>query len=112
MALLPLFRDNDTELLYSKFKNSKFIVEHNLKAQEQKTKFLAWKFSNFQEDHLVKIQYPTSAAHPEMDPKDEEVTLFASKKGELRGRDLLGLLVGLQPTFLLTPTFEHVVHLL
>lgn len=90
MALLPLFRDNDTELLYARFANKKFVITHDLKAKEQKTKFLAWKYNRFQEDHLINIEYPRSEAHPDLDPKDEIVTLFSSKRGELKGRDLLG----------------------
>ncbi len=90
LALLPLFRDNDTELLYARFQNRKFEVKHNLKEQESKLKFLAWRFSKFKEDHLLEITYPISDKHPDLNPKDETVTLFSSKMGELKGRDLLG----------------------
>jgi len=91
LALLPLFRNNNTELLYAKFSNKKFVIEHNLKAKEQKLKFLLWKASRFKEDHLLQITYPRSEAHPEMDPADEKVILFTSKRGKLQGRDLLGM---------------------
>lgn len=90
LALLPLFRDNDTELLYGQFENKKFAVKHNLKAKETKFKFLWWRFQSFNENHLLKIQYPKSSEHPDLNPEDEEITLFASRKGALRGRDILG----------------------
>lgn len=92
-ALLPLFRDNDTELLYSKFANKKFKIEHEIKSVETMQKILAWKFSQFREDHLLNITYPRSEQHPELDPEDEKVTLFSAKRGELKGRDILGFLV-------------------
>lgn len=91
LALHPLFKSNETELLYSKFKNNKFALEHNIKTNETKLQFLAARFSSFEEEHLLKIQYPTNEAHPELDPKDEEVTLYSYKKGQLKGRDLLGM---------------------
>lgn len=92
-ALLPLFKDNDTELLYAKFSNKKFLIEHQLKVQETKQKILAWKFAQFNEDHLLNITYPRSELNPDLNPEDEKVTLFTSKRGELKGRDLLGFLL-------------------
>lgn len=55
-----------------------------------RSKILAWRLNSFSEDHLLKIRYPRSLEAPELDPRDEEVTLFSNKKGELKGRDLLG----------------------
>lgn len=89
-VLYSLFRDNDTELLYSKFKFQKFEIDHNLKTREIRTRLLAQRVDSLNEDHLLKIRYPRSVDAPELDPKDEEVTLFSNKKGELVGRDLLG----------------------
>lgn len=92
LALLSLLRDNNTELLYSRFANKKFDVKHKLETFEAKQKFLAWKFGSFSEDHLLKIQYPKSEKNPDLNPADETVTLFTSKKGEMKGRDLLSLI--------------------
>lgn len=89
-ALRALFRENDPELLYTSFRHSKFEIDHNLKTREMRSKFLAMRVSSFQEDHLLKIRYPRSEEAPDLDPKDEEVTLFSNKRGELVGRDLLG----------------------
>jgi len=89
-ALIGLFRGNDTELLYSRFKYQKFEISHELKTKELRSKFLAMRYSSFNEDHLLKILYPANADAPELDPKDEEVILFSNKRGELVGRDLLG----------------------
>lgn len=89
-ALRALFKDNDPELLYAKFSHKKFEVDHKLKTREIRSKFLAMRVNSFSEDHLLKIRYPRSLEAPELDPRDEEVTLFANKKGELKGRDLLG----------------------
>ncbi len=91
MSLLPLFRNNDPELLYSKFKNKKFALKHNLKTEEDKISVLGWKFNKFNEDHLLEIQYPKVEDAPELNPDDEKVILFSHKRGELVGRDLLSL---------------------
>lgn len=89
-ALRALFRTNDPELLYSKFSHKKFEIDHDLKTKELRTKFLAMRVNSFNEDHLLKIRYPRNPDAPDLNPKDEEVTLFANKRGELKGRDLLG----------------------
>lgn len=89
-ALHTLFTYNNPELLYTHFTHNKFEIDHGLKTKEFRQKFLAIKLSSFNEDHLLKIRYPRNPEAPELDPKDEEVTLFANKKGELEGRDLLG----------------------
>lgn len=89
-ALISLLRGNDTEILYSRFQYKKFEITHELKTKEVRSKFLAMRFDNFNEDHIVKILYPRSPDAPELDPKDEEVILLSNKRGELVGRDLLG----------------------
>lgn len=89
-VLLQLFKNNSKELLYEKFKYQKFEIDHKLKTQELRTKLLWMKAIGLNEDHLVKIRYPRSKDYPELDPKDEEIILFSSKKGQLVGRDLLG----------------------
>jgi hypothetical protein len=90
LALSALFKANDTELLYARFKYKMFQIDHDLKTKEMRGKFLALRVDNFNEDHLLKILYPPNPDAPELSPKDEEVILFANKKGELIGRDLLG----------------------
>lgn len=89
-ALRALFKSNDPELLYAKFQHRKFEIDHNLKTREVRSKFFAMRVNSFNEDHLLKIRYPRSEEAPELNPKDEEVTLFSNKRGELKGRDLLG----------------------
>lgn len=89
-ALRALFKSNDPELLYAKFAHKKFEIDHNLKTKELRTKLLVMRMNSFNEDHLLKIRYPRDPEAPDLDPKDEEITLFANKKGELEGRDLLG----------------------
>lgn len=89
-ALRALFKSNDPELLYANFNHRKFEIDHNLKTREIRNKFFAMRVNSFNEDHTLKIRYPRSADAPDLDPKDEEVTLFSNKRGELIGRDLLG----------------------
>jgi hypothetical protein len=91
LVLLPLLRENDTELLYSKFRNKMFRIEHDFKTAETKARFIAYRYAAFREEHLLNLQYPRSDKHPELDPKDEMVTLYGYKRGELVGRDLLGM---------------------
>jgi hypothetical protein len=90
LSLSALFKANDTELLYSRFKYKMFAIDHQLKTKEMRSKFLAFRVNTFNEDHLLKIMYPRDPDAPDLDPKDEEVILFANKKGQLVGRDLLG----------------------
>lgn len=92
-TLLALFSDNDPELLYTKFKYQQFEIDHNLKTKELRSRFLAQRVNSLNEDHLLKIRYPRSEEAPDLDPKNEEVTLFSSKKGELVGRDILGFTI-------------------
>lgn len=89
-ALLPLFKHNDTELLYSEFSDRRFQIEHKIKTKETKQKILVKKFAQFKEDHLLSIMYPRNPDFPELNPEDEKVTLFSAKRGELKGRDVLG----------------------
>lgn len=89
-ALRALFKSNDPEILYAQFKHKKFEIDHQLKTKEVRTKLLALRVSKFNEDHLLKIRYPRNPEAPHLDPRDEEITLFSNKKGELKGRDLLG----------------------
>lgn len=89
-ALIGLFRGNDTELLYARFQYQKFEIDHQLKTKEVRSKFLAMRFDNFNEDHYLSILYPRSPDAPDLDPKDEQVLLFTNKRGTLVGRDLLG----------------------
>ncbi|MNJ94656.1 hypothetical protein D3C87_123580 [compost metagenome] len=89
-TLHALFKSNDTELLYSKFPHKKFEVDHKLKTKELRSKLLASRVNSLDEEHLLKIRYPRDPEAPELNPKDEEVILFAKKRGELVGRDILG----------------------
>lgn len=93
--LNSLFRHNDTELLYTNFKYKKFAIDHQLKTKEIRNKFLWSRYGEFTEDHLLKIQYPLSEEDPDLRPEDEEVTLFSSKKGQLRGISPISFLTDL-----------------
>jgi hypothetical protein len=94
-ALYALFRHNDTELLYSRFKYQQFAIDHDLKTKEVRAKMTILRASSFTEDHTVKILYPRSPDAPDLNPADEQVILFANKRGELKGRDLLGFVTDL-----------------
>lgn len=89
-ALYALFVHNNSELLEEYFQYKEFKVDHNLNTKEQKSKMLLWRMTQFEEDHLLQITYPKNKDYPELKPEDEKVVIFQSKKGELKGRDLLG----------------------
>lgn len=89
-ALHALFSSNNPDLLYAKFPHKKFQIDHGLATKEIRTKLLAMRVNSLDEEHTLKIRYPKDPEAPELNPKDEEVTLFAKKRGELVGRDLLG----------------------
>ncbi len=92
-ALTDLFKNNDPNLFYSSFPYEKFSIDHKLKTKELRVKSLFQRYNSFTEDHWAEILYPKVEDQPELDPRDEKVILFSSKKGELVGRDYLGLAV-------------------
>ncbi len=94
-ALTNLFKNNDPNLFYTSFPFEKFSIDHQLKTKELRTKFLFTRYNSFTEDHWAEILYPRVKDDPTLDPKDEKVVLFSSKKGELVGRDFLGLALDL-----------------
>lgn len=89
-VLFSLFNSQAIQMLYDKFQYNKFEIDHKLKTKEIRTKFLWQRTMNLSEDHLVSLRYPRSEAYPNLNPKDEEITLFSSKRGELIGRDYMG----------------------
>ncbi|MFN7825312.1 MAG: hypothetical protein ACK5P6_08120 [Pseudobdellovibrionaceae bacterium] len=91
ISLRNIFKNNDTELLESKFRFQKFNVKHNILANKFSLRFLTWKYEKFHESHLLKIQFPLSEERVDLRPEDTEVTLYRTRKGELSGRDWLSL---------------------
>ena len=100
LALRAIFKSNDNELLYGKFKTQKFEVDHKLETKEIKRKFLMFHSNRFSESHLLNIRYPAHPDYPEMNPEDEEVTLFTYKQGKLTGKDPMGLFLDVVDGFL------------
>ena len=100
VSLYPLFTNIDTEMLYDRFADKKFKLEHQMKAKETKTNFLLWRFSDYQEDHHLKIIYPPNPEQPELKPEDEAVEIFTTRRGQLTGRDILGFLIDLASSIL------------
>jgi len=92
IALKDLFINNNNEVLYKRFQDSLFVVDHELDSEKFKMKFLMWKFQKFYEDHTLNIQFPVDPAQPELNPKDEIVTLYRNRTGSMVGRDPLGFL--------------------
>jgi hypothetical protein len=90
-ALAALLKDNNAALFYKNFKYQQFHIDHELKTKELRAKFLLMRANSFTEDHWAKILYPRSEEAPELNPEDEKVVLFSHKKGQLVGRDLLGM---------------------
>ncbi len=89
-ALRGLLRSHSTENLYTSFPYDKFELEHLLKTKETKSRILWSNMIDLNEDHQLKIRPPRSEAAPDLNPKDEEITLFRSRRGELKGLDMLG----------------------
>ena len=89
-AIRGLLKSHATENLYTNFPYQKFELEHILKTKETKSKFLWSNMIEMNEDHEVKIRPPRSEDNPDLNPKDEEITLFRNRRGELKGMDMLG----------------------
>ncbi|MCM2324570.1 MAG: hypothetical protein NDJ90_15025, partial [Oligoflexia bacterium] len=94
-ALRLLFKKNDSSLFESAFADRRFELDHELKTRAFNFKFLTERMNTFSESHELKLRYPVNPDYPELNPADEEVTLYSYKKGELVGRDLLGFLFDL-----------------
>jgi hypothetical protein len=92
MVLVPLIKDNNSELLFGKFGDRNIKVGHELNTDSLDVKFLLWKASQFSEGHTLSITPPASAAKPDLNPEDESVIIQSYRKGQLVGRDLLGLI--------------------
>lgn len=91
LVVPSLLRDNNTELLYSKFAPRKFQITQDIRSKETKLKFLAWRFGSFVEKKKIAIEYPKNPDFPDLNPAEQKILLYSSKKGEIAGRDLLGL---------------------
>ncbi|MCM2278099.1 MAG: hypothetical protein NDJ89_08480 [Oligoflexia bacterium] len=89
-ALRLLFRKNDSSLFESSFADRRFELEHALDTRSTSIKLLTERMNGFSESHELALRYPANPDYPELDPNDEEVTLYTYKKGQLIGRDLLG----------------------
>lgn len=89
-AVGSLLRGHGTENLYALFPYQKLELEHLFKTRETKMRFMLSNMIDLDEDHTLKIRYPRSEEYPDLDPKDEEVQLFRSRKGKLEGMDFLG----------------------
>jgi hypothetical protein len=93
-SLSSLLRGHGTENLYTHFPFQKLEIEHLFKTRETKMRFFLASLVELDEDHSLKLRYPKSEEYPELDPKDEEVKLFRTRKGRLEGLDLLGFTLG------------------
>lgn len=100
LALKSLLKGHSTENLYTHFKYQKFEVEHVLKTRETKNRILWSQMNSLNEDHQVKIRPPQSEDEPDRNPQEDEVTLFRNRRGELKGRDLLGFVLSSLQSFL------------
>lgn len=89
-AIRSLLRGHSTENLYTNFQYQKFELEHLLKTKETKTKMLWSQMVDMNEDHQVKIRPPMSEDDPDRNPKEDEITLFRNRRGQLKGMDILG----------------------
>lgn len=99
-SVSALLRSHSTEHLYTSFPYQKLEIEHLFKTRETKAKLLMSQMIELDEDHLMKLRYPKSEEHPELDPRDEEVQLFRTRKGQLKGMDLLGFSISLIESWL------------
>lgn len=91
LALRSLIRDSSTSALDSGLIFSRFDIEHELKANEVKTKFLWYRGSRLKEEHLLSIkksQVPTDVNGVPV--VNEEVKIVTYKKGRLKGEDIFG----------------------
>ncbi len=99
-AMKGLLRNHSTENLYTNFKYQKFELEHILKTRETKSRVLWSQMVEMNEDHQVKIRPPRSEENAELNPRDEEVTLFRNRRGQLKGMDVLGFALSTIQAFL------------
>jgi len=89
-ALRALIFDSNTEQLYINFKKQQFEIDHNLKTKEIQTKLLWFRASQLEEEHLLKVFKPEVIVPDNAAVVNTPVEIVTFRKGELRGRDILG----------------------
>lgn len=91
LALRALLTESSTEALDTGLRFQRFEVEHELRANEVKTKFLWFRSSRLNEEHLLSIkktEVPTDVNGVEV--VNEPIQIVTYKKGRLKGKDLFG----------------------
>lgn len=89
-ALRALIFDSNSEQLYTNFRKQQFEIDHNLKTKEIQTKLFWFRSSQLEEEHLLKVFKPEVIVPDNAAVVNTAVEIVTYRKGEMRGRDLLG----------------------
>ena len=89
-ALRALIFDSTTEPLYANFRKQQFEIDHGLKTKEIQTKILWFRSTQMEEEHLLKVFKPDVQIPDQVTTVNAPIEIVTFKKGELRGKDLLG----------------------
>ncbi|MBC7456789.1 MAG: hypothetical protein H7235_00825, partial [Bdellovibrionaceae bacterium] len=90
-ALRGLIRQSSTDQLFAYFPFQRFSIDHKLNTKTITTKILWYRATKLNEEHLLKIFKPVVNAPEDSTVANQPIEIISNRKGELRGRDLLGL---------------------
>jgi hypothetical protein len=89
-ALRGLIRQSSTDKLFAYFPFQRFSIDHKLNTKTIKTKILWYRATKLNEEHLLTIQKPVINTPEGSTVVNQPIEIVSYRKGELKGRDLLG----------------------
>ena len=89
-ALRALLFQSNKDPIYENFSHERFEIDHGLKTKEIQTKILWFRSTQFEEEHLLTIKKTEVAAPDGSTVDNKPIQIVTYRKGELRGRDILG----------------------
>lgn len=89
-ALRGLIFQSSTDQLAKNFRKQVFQIDHDLNTKEIKTKFLWWRRSKLNEEHLLRIYKPEVTAVDSGTVENKPIEVVTYRKGKLTGKDVLG----------------------
>lgn len=95
-AIRALLFQSNKDLIYNNFQHDQFSIDHGLKTKELQTKILWYRATQLEEEHLLTIKKTQVEVPGCLVVENKPIQIVTYRKGELRGRDLLGF--GLEVT--------------
>lgn len=89
-ALRALLFQSNKDPIFENFSHERFEIDHGLKTKEIQSKILWFRSTQFEEEHLLTIKKSEVEAPAGSSVENKPIQIVTYRKGELRGRDILG----------------------